>query len=407
MITSLVIENFKAITHLKLSFPTPFTVLIGGNSCGKSTILQALDFARAFATRDIDEYLHERGWVFEDIQSQFTDECICIGIGLTFNIDNSPVNLSWVFTVADQSGRLVTTEMIERIESLSKREILLTRGRGDAALPEEVERLLLKSSFLKLIDENNPSADIPVELYAIKKFFSQSSSYELLSPDRMRDKGSRGDVRDIGVGGEKLAAYINTMTRMQKDRLNYHLSSLVGYEISMSTEVKRPGWVDLYFDEHFPSNETKIKTAHISDGLLRLVAIITATIPDANSGQYTLISALSGIPDSGFILLDEIEDGINPYLTEQVIDLLRRTISESGKQIIITTHSPVMLNHFTQEEVIFMWRDENGLTHAGPMLTSDGMSDILEYFNPGEVWLNYSKEEILKLMKVPHEGEQV
>ena len=56
MLKKLRVKNFKAALDMEIQF-TPLTMLIGGNSCGKSTVLQALDFLRSIATRDIDEYL--------------------------------------------------------------------------------------------------------------------------------------------------------------------------------------------------------------------------------------------------------------------------------------------------------------------------------------------------------------
>jgi predicted ATPase len=67
MLKKLMIKNFKAIQNMTIEF-TPLTVLIGGNSCGKSTVLQALDFLRSAAARDIPEYLREKGWTFEEIK---------------------------------------------------------------------------------------------------------------------------------------------------------------------------------------------------------------------------------------------------------------------------------------------------------------------------------------------------
>ena len=238
----------------------------------------------------------------------------------------------------------------------------------------------------------------PAELYAVKKFFTQSSSYELLAPDRMREKGSRGDVKDIGMGGEKLAAYINSMTATQKSQLNKMFSELIGYSAKTTTETKRPGWVELFINEGFSAAKTKIKAAHISDGLLRLLGLIAASVPEDKDKQLQLSDIVLDIPDSGFILLDEIEDGINPYLTGKVIAMLRMAACDFNKQIIITTHSPVMLNHFRQDEIIFMWRDGEGQIHAKPMFITEEMLDTLDCFNPGEVWLNYSKDEILHLM---------
>jgi predicted ATP-dependent endonuclease of OLD family len=39
MLKTLTIRNFKAIVDMTIEF-TPLTVLIGGNACGKSTVLQ-------------------------------------------------------------------------------------------------------------------------------------------------------------------------------------------------------------------------------------------------------------------------------------------------------------------------------------------------------------------------------
>jgi predicted ATP-dependent endonuclease of OLD family len=72
LLKKLTIKNFKAIQNMTIEF-TPLTVLIGGNSCGKSTILQALEFLYSAATRDIPEYLREKGWSFREIKSNMGD----------------------------------------------------------------------------------------------------------------------------------------------------------------------------------------------------------------------------------------------------------------------------------------------------------------------------------------------
>lgn len=404
MIKSLEINNFKAIKHLNITF-TPFTVLIGGNSCGKSTVLQALDFTRTFATRDIDEYLNERGWTIEDVKSQFSndDDVILFNITMLLDVNSKKANISWCFGVTPVSNVLSSFELIKNVDT---GEILLSRGMTEPDKPEGASKLRLRSSYLKLIDENSPSTELSVELLAVKKFFTQSSSYELLTPDRMREKGSRGEVKDIGMGGEKLAAYINRMSATRKSKLNKMFSDFIGYTVKTTTETKRPGWVDLFINESFSNTKTKIKATHMSDGLLRLLALIAASIPEEKNTQEMFPDIFYNIPDSGFILLDEIEDGVNPYLVEKIISMLRMVISDYNMQVIITTHSPVIVNHFEKHEIVFMWRDATGQIHAKPMFESDEMLDTLDCFNPGEVWLNYSKEEILDLMNPSQLEEQ-
>jgi predicted ATPase len=405
MITSLVIENFKAIKHLEIILE-PFTVLIGDNSSGKSSVLQALDFIRAFAIRDIDEYLNERGWSLDELKSQFTNNGIAISVGLTLVINDKPQMISWSIAADVHDGRIVSHEIMR---NTSSGKVVLARGNEIPSTPENIEAFYLNSSFLKLIDENSPSLEFPEELYAVKKFFVQSSSYELLAPDKMREKGSRGEVKDIGLGGEKLAAYINRLSTGRINKLNKTLSEFVGYTVKTTTETKRPGWVDLYFNECFSETKTKIKAAHTSDGLLRLLALITASLPEDESGarQMTLMDSIINIPDSGFLLLDEIEDGINPYLTGKVVSMLRMIVSDSNKQVIVTTHSPVMVNHFDHSEIVFMWRNGKGQIESKKMFESEGMQDTLDCFNPGEVWLNYTKDEIIDMMDSCKAGEDV
>jgi predicted ATPase len=102
--------------------------------------------------------------------------------------------------------------------------------------------------------------------------------------------------------------------------------------------------------------------------------------------------------------LDEIENGINPYLTEKII-LLLRGLLEKGEQLILTTHSPVMLNDFKPEEIVFLWKDENGAVHSKEMFSTEEMKSLLEALNPGEVWINLEKDDILERLFSKKEGK--
>jgi len=73
MFQRLTIKNFKSLKDITLDF-AQFTTLIGENSCGKSTVLQGIDLLSSLAQRDIDEYLKDKGWTFEDIKSQFSSD---------------------------------------------------------------------------------------------------------------------------------------------------------------------------------------------------------------------------------------------------------------------------------------------------------------------------------------------
>lgn len=57
----LYILNFKSLKNFKLEF-SKFTCLIGLNSAGKSTILQAIDFISQQMNGNISQWLKDRNW---------------------------------------------------------------------------------------------------------------------------------------------------------------------------------------------------------------------------------------------------------------------------------------------------------------------------------------------------------
>jgi|GEM_PF-2499690 len=69
----------------------------------------------------------------------------------------------------------------------------------------------------------------------------------------------------------------------------------------------------------------EIDAGQLNDGLLRILAILAQT----ESHQSSLL------------LLDEVVDGINPEIVEKLVD----TLVSSPIQIIVTTHSPMILNY--------------------------------------------------------------
>ena len=395
MLKHMYISGFKALSDFHMDFGF-LNILIGENSCGKSTILQAMDFMRAFAVRDIDEYLNERGWLFEDIiPNNIYDEIktnnneLVYKINITalfrLNVNGILKEISWSFNVFKLSGTIYTEEAFTDKENDS---IIFARDHIDYATHDYVKGFTFKSSFMKMIDINKPSDKVPQALYSIKKFLSESSSLELISPDKIREKKRPNDpFYEIGIYGNRLMDYINNMSAEKQKELNTVISKIIGYQIEMNINRDATGLIDINLNELFGEDKFEIKSKHISDGLLRILAL-------------TALSLETG--KSGYLLIDEIEDGINPYLIELIINMLRESTLKNGRQVVITTHSPIVLDYSKNDEATFMWRDHKGKINAKKLFSSENMKNILVNFNPGEVWLNYSKNEILELIRSPN-----
>jgi predicted ATP-binding protein involved in virulence len=104
--------------------------------------------------------------------------------------------------------------------------------------------------------------------------------------------------------------------------------------------------------------------------------------------------------NDGIILIDEIEDGINPYLTEKVSKILQSIVKKLRRQIIVTTHSPIILDYISSKDITFLWKKEDGGIDCSKMFKTTRMKKLLTALNPGEVWTNLSKEQILERMGV-------
>ena len=86
------------------------------------------------------------------------------------------------------------------------------------------------------------------------------------------------------------------------------------------------------------------------------------------------------------MLLDEIENGINPEIIEFLVDEL----VESTPQVLITTHSPMVLNYLEDEVaiagIIYIYKNQIGATQAIRLFDIPRMQEKLTVMGAGEVY---------------------
>jgi predicted ATPase len=391
------------------------TVLIGGNSCGKTTVLQALDFLGSASSRDIPEYLKEKGWDFNELKSELVDKNdmpIEFISEYQFDIGDNLQTVRWEFSVdLRESTDWTINEKIEIINSDPR--ILMVHGPDyDETIPVEFGKFYFQSSMLKYY--NVPEEDR--ELLALKQFLAYSTYYGILSPDAIRTGKKAGIIGNIGNGGKQLASFVHSLDDVGKRELNQIVSDFMGIKVEVMA-VDNGSRLLLISREWYETKEIAVDAWHTSDGLLRIIAFAAmrlerlilrhgasnGAISIKHSGKYTHRGYAEY--NTGMMLLDEIEDGINPYLTEKVIALLRNAVKQSGRQATVTTHSPVMLNDFMPEEIVFLWKDKTGSVRARRFFDTKEMREALDFLNPGEIWENYGKDTILTKLNIPPEDK--
>jgi len=195
-------------------------------------------------------------------------------------------------------------------------------------------------------------------------------------------RSSRGTTEDIGVGGKQLAAFIKQMTPKQRESYIQKVHSILSNMEGISAVTKgTSSWVELFVKEKFGSNDIRVKPYHISDGTLRILAFVALFYV-----KY----------DSGLLMLDEIENGLNPYITTKIVELLYEFTSQTRHQLLLTTHSSLMLDDFKPEDIIYVYRKKDGSIRVKRVFNNKKIKEFLEYMHPGEIWINLTEKELLE-----------
>ena len=119
-------------------------------------------------------------------------------------------------------------------------------------------------------------------------------------------------------------------------------------------------------------NGTRVPAAQMSEGLLYFLAYV----------------ALPYLAPPSILLVEEPENGLHPSRIRDVMNILRE-ISKTT-QVIIATHSPLVVNELNYNEVTVVTREIEKGTQARKLTDAEDFKVRSEEFLPGELWLNYA-----------------
>ncbi|MBI9095910.1 MAG: AAA family ATPase [Sphaerochaeta sp.] len=383
MLKQFTIDNFKSL--IEFSFPPMqdtdslphFSCLVGTNGAGKSTILQAFDFIHHLASGTLESWLKARGWKLNELTSRFSEKRT-----ITFKLVIAEGSLSyqWSGSFNTVTSRC-TTEAIyinsNPAAVMSISEGILRYKRGNDHITASAKDYSYKGSILSFLKSDPDSMP---EIAAVKKFVEGLKSLELLNPQLIKTRSREAD--DVGSGGEKLAGYLSHLPKDRSEEIVVALRKFYPQVIQARPQSLRAGWKTYWITEDYKATqkirlETEIQ--HLSDGMLRILTIIAQVLSDRE-----------------FILLDEIENGMNPELVEQLMDYL----VTSKKQILVTTHSPMVLNYLDDEVakagVFLVYKSEDGITRCGRYFGSSITQEKLDLLGPGEVYVDTAIESVAK-----------
>ena len=361
-------EGYKALDPVDLRLPEKLLFLIGSNGSGKSSTLQALAFVQFFATGRCKDFFLERHWNRLDVRSRTVERPHnTLRYNLLFDCDDGS-RVLWQFIWGLNSEALIQEKMwLSRSDSNPIVLYTFDRRTGlNLQSGEDIKGLMPPGSILTVITPSAVTAEHEIAT-SVLNWCERITSLELLSPVAMRSN-VRGSPKGIGARGQRLAGFLAALDSKTKARIVDRLSDFYPLE-NLSTTRKKAGWIDLRISESF-SGIGAIPAQHVSDGFLRLLAL--CAIPEFGSR-------------SSMVLLDEIEDGIEPHVLPRLIE---RVVEDSSAQFVMTSHSPLLINFFDPSGVILLTRTPDGRANFTQLSNLKSVRDGLEFFGPGEIWAN-------------------
>jgi predicted ATPase len=359
MIEAIRIKNFKSIGNLILPM-SKFNCLVGMNGAGKSTILQAIDFISQLMAGNVQAWLESRGWTVQELNCKLLKESNVV-IGVKYRTQAGQV-LIWDANFNRHDLRCSAEKVRLDSETIfsSIRQEYRAEGRMQAV------SFTYQGSILSQLKES----ELPQPVLEFREALKRIRSLELLSPHLLR-KRSRTEDKDIGAGGQKLSGYLHNVKGEAREHLLQLLKAFYPNLVDFRVANLRAGWKKLMVTEQVGEQVLETEATHLSDGLLRILAILA----QAES-------------DHPLVLLDEIENGINPEIVEKLVDVL----VSARQQIIVTTHSPMILNYLDDDvarsSVQYIYKNTAGETKVRRFFEIPNVGKKLDLMGAGEAFVD-------------------
>ena len=376
-IESVRIKNYRALRNIELTQLKPLTIFLGPNGSGKSTLFDVFAFLAECFTDGLRRALDKREG-FKELRTRGCDGPI--EFELKYREEPGTPIITYHLSInEDMEGPFVETEWLQwRRGSRGKHVRFLNfhHGKG-SVIPGETPDKTDKPIDEQLDDPTTIAASMfgqsahHPRVSAFRRFIIDWYLSDL-STDATRQATNDGPQKRLSSTGDNLPNVIQYLQERYPERLEKIISSLsnqVPRLEKVDTELTISGRRRLQIkDAPF---EQPILAKFASDGTLKLLSYLTLF---HNPQPPQLIG------------IEEPENYLHPRLLTGLVGEFLEVLMFS--QLIITTHSPHLVNELSAEEVWVLYRDEQGFTvckRASDML---GVEQLLDAgAKLGKLWM--------------------
>lgn len=375
MITRFRVQNYKALKDVSLDL-TPVHVLIGPNDSGKTSILEAM----AALSRSADYELpaaFSGSWSGRDlVRDKATGRSVELGADLKDDAGVIRYTVTCDFAARGREAFVVS----ESVAELPDQKPVQLRPFRDPCTAVCSSRRGMPGPV-----DTKPWADRIYASLAGTHYYRWNPRFLSLpnAPDaqrrfRMEPNGfgltlCLDDI--LGYDRERFASLEKRFRDVFPDVRSIKLVPERGYKAPTDHVRQLPMLQEsdgkaLYIE--FTGPRGIVPASQVSDGMLLVLAYLTVLhLPEPPT----------------LILVEEPENGIHPKRLADVLRILRDLVSSQSKsQVVLTTHSPYLLDSFSPEEVTLCRKDDDGSVSTHRLSDSRKVREQINVFTLGEIW---------------------
>jgi predicted ATPase len=368
----LIVEHFLGLQKLDWS-PGSVSLLVGPNGAGKTTVLDALDFLANTYRIGVSNAVRRIGTaafkhlaadldaavVFElhDADCRYRFECIAKSGG----VDAYPAERGWCG---------------ERLD--------IVRMAGSATwtfqdAPQETSELAPDRSALRSNFEERLLTS-PWKQFA--SFIHSIRIYDAWWLNALRHPSS--------AHAEDPDAYLHRTGRNLLGVLNRWKNGERSLQRQYEWIIKtaKDAFFDIFDDLRIESEGNDHRGYFYPPGLETEVGLPLRRAPDGLLVGLLHLTAIAGAREGSIVGLDEMENQLHPHAIRVLIKAMRERAEEKRLTILLTTHSPVLMNEFRGDRMDDFYLIEQGAKVMPQRLSEAYRPEWLAQFLPGDLYEN-------------------